>query len=303
MGIYVSIMGKPTLKRNTPMDSVFLLNSKFLSHRLIGFDHTEHTLVAMDNAIKVNIPYLEIDIRFSSDREAYVLHDDIVEANNEIISIKDSTSAEIDNFIEKHSLKLEKLDTLLEKFSERKYKGQKLMIDIKDFGFEQDCYSLVKKHDLRQNVIWVSWIPQTLIALHQIDPTIPKILSYVPVHRSLEFIVNTFAIKKIPFYPIILIGSKHYNSPLEDKAIGYQHAYLSSKLNSELVGILSSSGGGVCVHKRLVSQRILDFNKRKGLRTAVFSAKNRLEYDALAQSDIDIIFNDFIDSKVYSYDR
>ena len=302
LGIYGIFLTKPTLKDIASMNSKYLMNSKFLSHRLIGFDSAEHTLKAMENAIEANIPYLEIDIRFSKDREAYVLHDDIVEINGESISITSSTSSEIDDFIKKHDLKLEKLEILLEKFAQRKYQEQKLMIDIKDFGFEQDCYNMVKKYALLEGVIWVSWIPQTLIELHRIDPTIPKILSYVPIHRSLEFVTNIFAVKKIPFYPIVLIGDQHYNSPLEDKTVGFQHGYLSSKLNSELIDVLSSSGGGVCVHKSLISQTLLDFNEKNGLITAVFSAKNRSEYDELAQSGIDIIFNDFIDSKVHSYD-
>jgi glycerophosphoryl diester phosphodiesterase len=49
--------------------------SKFLSHRLRGFDKNEQTLKSIKKATACDIPYLEIDIRISKDGIFYVYHD------------------------------------------------------------------------------------------------------------------------------------------------------------------------------------------------------------------------------------
>ena len=83
------------------------------------------------------------------------------------------------------------METFLKTFKKRKYKEQKLMIDIKDYGYEKKHIKIVNKYELKNNIIWVSWLPQSILKLEEIEPTMTKFLSYIPINFYLK-------IKKIP---------------------------------------------------------------------------------------------------------
>ena len=273
-------------------------NEKFLSHRLNGFDTEESSLQGLKNATKANIPYLEIDTRVSKDGVIYVNHDNFIKHQTGSISISHNSSVKIDNYIKKNNLKTIKLDLLLDVFSKRANRSQILMIDVKDYGFEQLHLNLVGKYNLQKNIIWVSWIPQTLIEIDKISPDSTKILSFVPVNDAFASITKNITIKKIPFINVVLIGKDYFNKDLKNHAYGFQHAYLSAQLNQRLITLLAKNGGGVCISKKILTKNQLDFNKLHGLKTAVFSAQDRNEYNALSKKGVDIIFCDFIDAQV-----
>ena len=273
-------------------------NTKFLSHRLRGFDNIDSSLIAITKAVQSDAPYLEIDTRVSKDGIIYVAHDDALLSDKSSLSISEKTSSEIDTFIQKNSLKVITLDALLNVFSRRKNNSQVLMIDIKDYGFEMQHLDLVKKYKLTKHITWVSWIPQSLQEMDKLDPFSPKILSFIPVNNFFALLTKNISIKKVPFIPIVLIGRNYYNANLKTLAHGYQHAYLSYKLNKDLITLLSKNGGGVCISKHLITKNQLTFNKKNALKTAIFSARNRQDYNKLVALGADIVFCDFIDRKI-----
>ncbi len=273
-------------------------NEKYLSHRLNGFDTQEASLAALEKAIVSHAPYLEIDTRVSKDGTIYVAHDDTISSGRRTLSISKNSSSKIDSFIHKHSLQIITLDRLLQVFLKRKHKSQMLMIDIKDYGFEEEHIRLVQKYNLAKNIFWVSWIPQSLLKLDRLDPDTPKILSFIPINDIFTPITQNISIAKIPFIPIVLIGRAHYKSDLKDLAHGYQHAYLTYELNSELLALLCKNGGGVCISKNLLTSKQLSFNKTHGLITTVFAAADRKEFKKISRMGADIVFCDFVDEEV-----
>ncbi len=273
-------------------------NSKFLSHRLLGFGQGESTLSALEHAMNANIPYLEVDTRVSKDGVIYINHNPTIESKRGSLTIAKSDSKKIDAFIAKNKLATPKLDAFLALYTKRKNTKQMLMLDIKDYGFEKLHLSFVTKYKLMNNIAWVSWIPQTLLILDSLAPHMPKILSYIPVNSFFHTFTQNLTIKKIPFIPIVLIGEKYYKKKLVTYAHGFQHAYFSLELNSELVAMLSKNGGGVCVSKRFLTKELIAFNRAHNIKTTVFSVEDRKEYQKLSSFGADIIFCDFIDSKV-----
>ena len=132
---------------------------KFLSHRLRGFDKCEHSYKAIVKACQTEAPYLEIDTRVSLDGKIFVYHDESFKTDkNKKIIIHETLSKEIQSINHSCGYKLLQFEELLIVFSKRVYKEQKLCIDIKDYGFEQLHFDLVKKYNLEQYIIWISWI-------------------------------------------------------------------------------------------------------------------------------------------------
>ena len=54
----------------------------------------------------------------------------------------------------------------------------KLLVDIKDAGFEEAIMALVHMHGLADRVIYVSWVPEVLYAIHALDPAAKLCLSH-----------------------------------------------------------------------------------------------------------------------------
>jgi len=268
---------------------------KFLTHRLKGFDKCDYSLDAIQKACKTDIPYIEIDTRISLDKKIFIYHDPFFKnQKNQKIIINQIHS----NIIKQHTTlcghKLLLLDELLEVFSRRVYKKQKLCIDIKDFGFEQQHYDLIKKYNLEDNIIWISWIPQSLIKLNKISPKTPKVLSYIDMSNFNFFqpLLNKISIFKIPFTHFILIGRDKYNHKLNQYQIGFQHAFLSSNLPLDLRDILSKNQGGICIHKTLISNKIINYKKKYNLKLFIFSIYTLKEYIFYKNQSIDVIFVD-----------
>lgn len=273
--------------------------NQILSHRLRGFDNYEHTEKAITEAIKSDILYLEIDTRVSKDKVIYVYHDATYPiSNGKKINITQVNS----NFIQKtphlYGHTILTLDRLLEIFSNRINKKQKLCIDIKDYGFEKEHIKLVEKYNLLNYIIWISWIPQTLIELHKLIPNTSKVLSFIPLQKFylMANILEKLPIIKIPFIDIVVMGKKYFNSSLTTKnlAIGFQHAYLTKELPIELVNLLKSSQGGICIQKEFFTKDIKEYCKTHNLILFLFSIKNKEEYYKYSKYNANILFADTI---------
>lgn len=268
---------------------------KIISHRLRGFDKCEYSYKAIVQACQTKFPYLEIDTRVSADGKIFVYHDASFKTDKKnIIKISTSLSKNIQSVNHICGNKLLLLEDFLIVFSKRKHKEQKLCIDIKDYGFEQLHFNLIKKYNLEKHIVWISWIPQTLIRLHEINPEIPKILSYINLQNLglLGKLLEKMCIYKIPFTNFILFGKFYYKYNLKQKSIGYQHAYLAQTLPEDLIKILSQSKGGICIQKKILSKKVINYCKKNNLLLCIFSIKNLKEYNYYSKQPINIIFID-----------
>ncbi|MEM9600245.1 MAG: glycerophosphodiester phosphodiesterase family protein [Pseudomonadota bacterium] len=54
----------------------------------------------------------------------------------------------------------------------------RILIDVKDAGFEDMLYALCSFYRLRRRAVWVSWLPEVLYAIHDIDPDAQSCLSH-----------------------------------------------------------------------------------------------------------------------------
>jgi len=248
------------------------------------------------NAIKSNILYLEIDTRVSRDGVLYVNHDAQYNSiDNKKINISKSNSSYIDSNPHKKGYFILKLDELLKVFANRQNKEQKLLIDIKDYGFEKEHINLVNKYNLGNNIIWVSWIPQTLIKLHKISPNTPKVLSYMPLNRFkiINTIIQKIKIIKIPFTNIVLIGKNSFDIDLKHYYnLGYQHAYICKEIDAYILNILKESKGGICIQKEHYSKDIKAICIKNNIALLLFTINTKQEYNKISNIKANILFSD-----------
>lgn len=273
------------------------LTNKMVSHRLKGFSQYEHSLSALKNACESGFHYLEVDTRVSKDGVIYVHHGSSTSTDyTKKINFAQSLSSEINNIRFKNTENILTLEECLNVFKDRKNRTQKLCLDIKDYGFEERHLDLVKSFDLEDNVVFVSWIPQTLIRLKEIGSTSPLILSHWNLisYKSLgKFAVDIFSNKIVSFGGYVLLGNNKFNSPLGRFSKGFQYAILMQKIPEDLLNILELSGGGICVHKKMLSKYLVQYCQQNNIKLWIFSVSDKGElYKYANEYSVDAVFCD-----------
>lgn len=272
--------------------------NKMLSHRIRGFCDYEHTMSAFERALSSDVKYIEIDTRVSKDGQIFVYHDYVTQKQHLGSSTKfaNSQSVTIESLRYLNGQKIPKLDELLERFGEQENTQQILCIDIKDFGFEQEHYDLVSKYGLENRVNWVSWIPQTCLALHKIDTTIPIVLSHWNLIKfgALGRAVGSFIENRMWGYQqYVAIGHNKYKHTLDEYSHGYQHALICTELPPELTESLASSGGGICVNTITVGKKLIKYCQANNLKLFIFSVNDSDKYNRFSNIEgVDVIFCD-----------
>ena len=105
-----------------------------------------------------------MDTRASRDGEVFIHHDHCTDPSFSQQIVFDRTpAATIRRITFPNGEHILSLDEGLALFAARKHPGQKLCLDLKDFGFEEEHLRLVRYHGLEASVVFVSWAPQVLL--------------------------------------------------------------------------------------------------------------------------------------------
>jgi len=292
-----------SVKKNKNNSSDHKLNKndkeKFLSHRLRGFDTFDLTLSALKKAISSQIKYLEIDVRASNDGILYIFHDPCTgKDTSEAICFKKTNSEYINKVFYKNGEKILALEEALKVFKSKKGINQILCIDIKDYGYEINYINLIRKYELEKSVIFITWIPQTILELNKLGAKTPFILSHFNFTDYLwitgNIITNLFKNCKINMFEFVILGKNRYNDSLTNIDKGYQHCLFIQEIPPELEIILSSSEGGICIPKNMANKKLLDYCFNKNIKVWIFSVDSIEEFEEYSSNrQIDVIFCNF----------
>jgi glycerophosphoryl diester phosphodiesterase len=156
-----------------------------LSHRLRGFSPHESSLSGLKAALASPARYLEIDTRVTADGEILVLHDArldrLTQASGPVRQWR-TASAGPPLFKGPPSEPLARFEELVRMFAAAP-NGQTLMVDIKDYGAEQEHYRILERYGILERVEIVSWLPEVLLRWHEIDPERPLSFSHIALTR------------------------------------------------------------------------------------------------------------------------
>lgn len=135
----------------------------------------------------------------------------------------------------------------------------RLLIDVKDAGFEEMLYALCAAHSLRDRSIWVSWLPEVLYAIHAIDQAASCCLSHWCQSPSLA----TRAVHKV-------YNAAHGHIDRPDRT--YVHGERSGWfVDGALRGSLRDIVDWVCVPANQISAALVADYHTDGTRVSAFS--------------------------------
>lgn len=269
---------------------------KLLSHRLRGFSKTENTKSALLNSLSSNVPYLEIDTRVSKDGNIFVHHNPVIRSKEGKIQFSKENAVRLNILHYRNGESLLSFDDLLTTFQAEAPSDKTLCIDIKDFGFEKQHLDGVRKFDLESRVIFISWIPQTLIRLSELGAKTPLILSHINLMKFGFFgniLAFVFQDSLLRLYHFVLMGAGRMERSIKTLTHGFLHFCFCRTLPDNILSILAASGSGICVSKRLVCEQLLKYAYRHNLKLMVFSVIDLEEYQKYASIEgIDVVFCD-----------
>ena len=303
------------------------LNQKLLSHRGRCRDCKEGSIGAIKTALKSQIPYLEIDVRFTKDKKIVIFHDRFIKGKKSKFNIFSKTLEEIrvEERIDEETLPtLERVVSICRLHNQNTTSKTILCIDLKDNAeLSEKCIELVK--DIPQQINFYTWTPKVVFDLYQNmlknKISIPIFFSHV---RTDSFYNNLPFILKIPFlekfakkkYDAVFLDENNYSNEMGENSYGCAHIALFREIPSDLIFILKETNGGVCVTTKISElknkseiskfdqnkQNFLESLRSEGLKIAVFGGvvnkiDSKEKIEVLARKKyVDIIFCDLIEA-------
>ncbi len=149
-----------------------------ISHRFRGFAPYENTLEGFRAALDFGVLHLEFDIRVAKCGTPMIYHDEHAQDKNgqthHLCDVMARDFAELGGIFARIST----AEALFEIAGQHKNKTSKLLIDIKDAGFETQIHALVMLNTLGPQAVYVSWVPEALYAMHDLHPEAGYCLSH-----------------------------------------------------------------------------------------------------------------------------
>lgn len=230
-----------------------------ISHRFRGFAPHENTIAGLDAALDFGVLNLEFDIRVAKCGTPMIYHD-------EYALDKNGTAHRLSDVIASDYAELGAVfahmptaEALFAAMGKHPNKDSRFLIDIKDAGFETEIHALVRLNRLASRVIYVSWVPEALYAMHDIAPDANYCLS----HWCQSPDAKTRQVHKV-----FKAKMGHIKRPRRKMVHGERSGwFVDGPLRGELRNIVTS----VCVPEGMVSRALVDDYHKDGIEVSTFS--------------------------------
>jgi glycerophosphoryl diester phosphodiesterase len=168
-----------------------------IGHRGARAYEPENTLRSFKKAIEIGVDAVELDVRGTKDGQLVVIHDaDVKKTTDGKGLVSELTLKEIKGFSAEKGEKIPTLKEALD-FIDKKVK---VIIELKELGFEEEVLALVHKSDLQKNVIIVSFSEEALRKVKALDGEVETGLIYVRHKNPLKAALDLKASYLLPLY-------------------------------------------------------------------------------------------------------
>lgn len=234
-----------------------------ISHRFRGFAKRENTTAGLIAALDFGVLHLEFDVRMAACGTPMVYHDEYaLDARGQkqfLCDYKASSYATLGGRFKY----IPTLEDLLLATKEHKNTQARLLIDIKDYGFEDSIHSLVMLYKMLDRIVYVSWLPDVLYRLHEMASNIPKCFSHWCQGISVEIAAKHKAYRS---------QDGHIAHTDEQYILGVRTGWAVAKpIVGDMLNILQASGGGICVPENMLTTDLNDYYNSNGLFVSTYA--------------------------------
>ena len=152
--------------------------NRLITHRFRGFAPHENTLAGLEAALDFGALYLEFDIRVAKCGTPMIYHDAYAnDAKGQMHFLCDVMAHDFAKLGGTFA-HMPTAEALFASAAKHSNQTAKLLVDIKDAGFEEAILALVNLNRLTKRVVYVSWVPEALYAIYDLEPTAELCLSH-----------------------------------------------------------------------------------------------------------------------------
>lgn len=162
-----------------------------IGHRGARAYEPENTLRSFRKALELGVDAVELDVRRTKDDEIVVIHDAKVDrTTNGKGLVSELTLREIKQLVTEKGERIPTLEEALD-FMDKK---AKILIELKEIGFEKKVLSLIHEKGLEKNVTIVSFLEEALRKVRELNDEVETGLIYArhknPIKAALELRAN-----------------------------------------------------------------------------------------------------------------
>ena len=183
-----------------------------IGHRGARAYTPENTLMSFKKAIEIGANTIELDVRKTKDNQMVVIHDaDVERTTNGKGLVKDLTLSQIKHFSTEESQKIPTLEEVLDYLKSSKVR---VIIELKEAGYEEKVLSTVKSFQLEKQVIISSFLEEAIRRVRELDPDVETGLIYAkhsnPIKTALALKTN-YLIALYRFVHTVTVEKAHQN--------------------------------------------------------------------------------------------
>jgi glycerophosphoryl diester phosphodiesterase len=168
-----------------------------IGHRGARALEPENTLRSFQRAVELGVDAVELDVRRTADGEVVVIHDDKMDRTTDGSGlVSERTLEEIKGFKTRGG---DSVPTLGEALDFLKGKV-KVLIELKEVGFEEKVLKLVKERGMVDDVIIVSFSDEALRRVRELDEGVSTGLIYVRHKKPIEAALGLGTEYLLPLY-------------------------------------------------------------------------------------------------------
>lgn len=237
---------------------------RLISHRFRGFSKFENTLEGFNAALSFGVQKLEFDIRVAKCGTPMIYHDEYaLDRDGRKFAISGVMASD---FMSRGGIfaRIPTAEALFALAAKHSNQTSTLLIDIKDGGFEHEIHALIGLYRLQSRIVYVSWLPEVLYAIHALSPQTPLCLS----HWCQPPDKKTRAVHKIYIAKDGVIPRPTSYNYVHGHRSGW---FVDGPLKGELKNILIQTKGWVCVPQNMVSKSLVKNYQKHGIRVSTFS--------------------------------
>ena len=168
-----------------------------IGHRGARAYEPENTLRSFRKALEIGVDAIEFDVRKTRDNQIVVIHDaDVKRTTNGKGLVADLTLKEIKELSTEKNEKIPTLEEILD-FVDGK---AKMLIELKEAGYEEKVLALIRARKQQNNVIITSFLEDALKKTRELNPDIQTGLIYAKHKNPIKTATGLEANYLLPLY-------------------------------------------------------------------------------------------------------
>jgi glycerophosphoryl diester phosphodiesterase len=169
-----------------------------VGHRGARAYEIENTLESFRKAIELGANAVELDVRTSNDAQLIISHDDnLKRVFGKDVRLSEATLEEL------KQLTGNRIATLEEALHFIGRKVEKILVELKEFGYERKVLDVIRKEKLEDRVIIVSFHEEVLAHVRTLDKKIETGLIYSKFKKPIDAALKLNAQYLVPLYRFV----------------------------------------------------------------------------------------------------